>query len=122
MSKKILIVDDDNLARKSLNITLAEAGFTVLEAEDGAKGLATALAEHPDIILTDVHMPEKDGLEMVSDLRQDAWGKTVPVIILSTDEETTTLNHALEAGVTIYLSKNNTSPDDIATQISQSLQ
>lgn len=121
MSKTILVVDDDSLIRKSLTQTLSEAGFGVAEAANGKAGLDQALASHPDLVVTDIKMPELDGLQMVEQLRQDAWGKQVPVIILSTDDSTSSVNQALTAGVTVYLSKVTLSPDQITEQIKRSL-
>lgn len=121
MSKKILVVDDDTLVRQSLGQTLAEAGFQVDIAEDGQAGLTKALATHPDLVVSDVRMPEMDGLQMLDKLRADEWGKNVPVIILSTDNTTTSVNQALTNGVTLYLSKTMLSPDQIAEQIKQAL-
>lgn len=117
MSKTILVVDDDNLIRKSLAQALTEAGLTVVEAPNGKAGLDQALSSHPDMVVTDVRMPELDGLAMVEKLRADDWGKQVPIIVLTTDDSTASVNQALSAGVTTYLSKSSLSPDQIAAQI-----
>lgn len=119
--KKILLVDDDNLIRKSLAEALTQAGYAVEEAPDGKAGLAKAMASHPDLVVSDVRMPELDGLQMVDQLRTDDWGKQVPVIILSTDDNTTSINQALVAGVTLYLSKTTATPDSLAAQITAAL-
>ncbi len=121
MSKTILVIDDDSLVRASLKETLTAAGFQVEVAEDGEQGLAKALALHPDLLISDVRMPGLDGLQMVQKLRADEWGKQAPVIILSTDDKTTSINQALTNGVTQYLSKTMLSPDQIAEQVKQSL-
>ena len=120
-SRTVLVIDDDNLLRKSLAQALTEAGYAVHEAQDGQAGLQVALTKHPNIIVTDVKMPELDGLQMVEKLRTDEWGKTAPVIILSTDETTASVNEALVANVTTYLPKSTASPDDIISQIKQML-
>lgn len=122
MEKTILVVDDDSLARKSLVGSLAEAGFRVEAAENGKAGLAKALEIKPDMVISDVRMPELDGLEMVEKLRQDDWGRQLPVIYLTTDEDTDTVNQAMAVGVTTYLSKTSLSPDQIAEQVQQLLQ
>lgn len=122
MEKTILVVDDDNLARKSLVGSLAEAGFRVESAENGKAGLEKALEIKPDMVISDVRMPELDGLEMVEKLRQDDWGRQLPVIYLTTDEDTDTVNKAMAVGVTTYLSKTSLSPDQIAEQVKQLLQ
>ncbi len=121
MNKKILVVDDENLVRKSLAKSLSLAGYDVDEAVDGKEGLEKALAGHPDLIISDIRMPELDGLQMLDRLRVDEWGKQVPVIILSSDETTSSVNQALVAGVTVYLSKNTLNPDTITQQIKAAL-
>lgn len=121
MAKKILIVDDDTLVRQSLTETLTAVGYEVINAEDGQDGLTKALANHPDLILSDVRMPNLDGLQMLEKLRADKWGKDAPVIILSTDSSTTSINQALTNGVTVYLAKTRLSPEQITQQIKQSL-
>ena len=117
MSKNILVVDDDNLIRKSVVTLLKNAKHEIHEATDGQQGLDTALKLHPDIILTDVRMPNMTGLEMVEAIRRDEWGKTVPIIILTSDEATPTINEAIETGVTVYLSKNTVDPEALSDQI-----
>ena len=73
--KKILIVEDDNSVRKVFKDRLLQEGFSIIEASDGEEGLATALKEHPDLILLDILMPKMDGMTMLSKLHQDEWGR-----------------------------------------------
>lgn len=122
MTKTILVIDDDNLVRVSLGEALTVAGFHVEVAEDGESGLAKSLALHPNLIIADIRMPGLDGLQMIEKLRTDEWGKNIPVIVLSSEDKTTSINQALANGVTQYLSKTMLSPDQIAEQIKQSLQ
>lgn len=118
MSKKVLVVDDDKLARKGLTKVLEDAGMDVSEAVNGKEGLEKALKEKPDLIVTDVHMPQMDGLQMIEELRADEeWGKSVPVVVLTVDDATTSINQALAAGVTFYLTKTGMTPDAIADQV-----
>lgn len=67
---KILIIDDDAGLRKSLSLILGDAGYEVLQAEDGEQGLATAHEQSPDIILCDVRMPKLGGLEFLEAYRE----------------------------------------------------
>lgn len=120
MGKTILIVDDDQLIRNMLNASLAAKGFKVETATNGREGLAKAKAG-VDLVVADIRMSEMDGLQMVDELRKDPAGKDLPVIILSNDEQTASLNQALQAGVTVYLSKSNLDADAIAEQISGAL-
>lgn len=113
---KILVIDDDSMMRQGIAAMLKNAGQEVLEASDGDAGLAVALDQKPDAIVSDVHMPHMTGLEMLAKLREDTWGKTVPVVILTSDETSASLNQALESGVTSYFSK-NLDPATLSQQI-----
>ncbi len=117
MSKTVLVVEDDNLTRKSLVNLLIEKGIVVHEAVNGKVGLEQALAKHPNLIVTDIRMPEMDGIAMIGELRKDEWGKNVPIIVLTTDETTTTVNSALQAGITVYLQKMTLDPGTITEQV-----
>lgn len=81
--KKIIVIEDDPILSKALNIELVGNGFDVVSSENGEKGLCVVLAEHPDLILLDLVMPKMDGMTMLEKLRDNPWGRTVPVIILT---------------------------------------
>lgn len=121
MSKTILVVDDDKLIRSGLTALLRAENYTVLEAANGKEGLEAALKDHPDLIITDVRMPELEGTAMVEQLRTDEWGKSVPVFILSNDESALSVNAALQSGVTTYLDKLNLDQDALRQQIASIL-
>jgi len=117
MNKTVLLVDDDKLVRESLARVLAEKGLTVQEATNGKEGLEKALAGQVDLVVTDVIMPEVDGLTMLAKLREDSKGKEIPAIILTNDEQTETLNQAMQTGVTTYLSKVSLDAEALSEQI-----
>jgi two-component system, sensor histidine kinase and response regulator len=119
MAKKILIVEDDSITRKSLQVALLNAGFEADEAPNGVIGLEKALATHPDIVLADIIMPELDGFGMIKKLREDSWGKSARVIILTSNESADAVNKALELGVYTYFSKDMMDASEIAEQIAQ---
>lgn len=119
--KTILVVDDDKLLRNGLSAALRSAGHTVLEAEDGQEGYDTYLQNKPDMVITDVHMPRMDGFQMLAEIRADDDGSQVPAIILSNDDSAETLNGALEAGITVYLSKNTLDPAQLVDQVQVAL-
>lgn len=121
MSKTILIVDDNELIRKSLSAALVTNEIQVETVANGQDGLKAAFDKHPDLIVTDVHMPEMDGLEMIEKIRADEWGKKVPILIMTVDEAAESINKALEAGVTVYISKNVSDPAAIVAQIKTAL-
>lgn len=81
--KVILITEDEPQMLKILTDTLSEHAFETIQAKNGQQGLTLALQTHPDLIIVDLLMPTMDGLTMLKNLRDDTWGKTVPVIILT---------------------------------------
>jgi CheY-like chemotaxis protein len=117
MTKIVLLVEDDDLIRGGLSRALQDKGLGVIEAANGSEGLDKALSTTVDLIVTDVIMPKKDGLQMLVELRADDRTKDVPAIILSNDETTDSLNKAMESGVSMYLSKTAFDADAIAEQI-----
>ncbi len=120
-TKKILIVEDEAAVALALNDALSKEGFTILSAKDGQDGLAQALAEHPDIVVTDLKMPVMTGLEMIEKLRMDEWGKNVKVIILSNLSDLDTLQSAMEKGAFHYMVKGDSSMADIVTSVRKHL-
>lgn len=118
MSKTILVIDDDKLIREGLSALLKSAGQNVLEAADGKKGLEVTLKEHPDLIVTDLRMPNMSGQEMIDAIRADDDIKGTPVVILTNDETSDSVNQALQTGVTVYLAK-NLDPESLTQQILQ---
>jgi two-component system alkaline phosphatase synthesis response regulator PhoP len=81
--RKVLVVDDEIHIVHVVAIKLRNNGFEVIAADNGAEGLKLALAEKPDIIVTDYQMPVMTGLELVEQLRQNEDTKDTPVIMLT---------------------------------------
>ena len=100
---KILIIDDDPGLRKSLSLILTDAGYQVVSAEDGAKGLATAEATQPDMIMCDIRMPKVDGLEFVQ--RYGDSGGEALVIIMTAYGSMDLAVEAMSKGAYDYLPK-----------------
>lgn len=102
MYKKVLIVDDDAKLRKLLREYLEGYGFRVLTLEDGSFVLETLKNESPDIIILDIMLPGKDGLEVLKEIRTEF---DVPVIMLTAKGEDTDRIVGLELGADDYLPK-----------------
>lgn len=103
---KILLVDDSKTIRMLIKRNLRQAGFEqaeILEAEDGAQGLAAARAENPDLILSDWNMPEMSGMEFLQALR--AEGNTTTFGFITSETTPTYKEQALAAGASFLLSK-----------------
>ncbi len=80
---KILIVDDSRMNRVLLKKYLCDAGYQVVEAENGKVGRELARSECPDLILLDIQMPVEDGFEAIGKLKMDGYTAQIPVIFLS---------------------------------------
>jgi two-component system response regulator MprA len=80
---KILVIEDEKSLRDAMVDILHLKKFIALEAKNGKEGVETAFREHPDLILLDLIMPEMDGMTALKKIRENAWGKKVPIIILT---------------------------------------
>jgi len=100
--KKILIVDDEAQIIRVLRHILNAHGYAVHAAEDGEAGLDAFREWQPDLVLTDLQMPNVDGLHLTRSIRQTS---SVPIVILSVRNEEKTIVEALDAGADDYVSK-----------------
>lgn len=105
MSKRILTIDDSKTMRDMLMLTLAEAGFDVLQAVDGQDGLDVLVDQQVDVVITDINMPRMDGYEVIRQLRKNPDHKTTPILVLTTESEAEKKNLAREAGATGWMVK-----------------
>lgn len=79
--KKILVVEDDEVERELVRMMLEREGYRVVTAEDGERGFEMALAERPDLIVTDVSMPTADGVQLVRRVRSEAVIASTPILV-----------------------------------------
>ncbi len=105
MTASILAVDDSASLRMAIRIALTGAGYTVTEAGDGVEGLAKATSTKFDLIVTDLNMPNMDGLSMIRELRKQPAQAGVPIIFLTTESDPEMKNQAKAAGATGWLVK-----------------
>ena len=105
MSKTILTIDDSSSIRAMIRMTLAGAGYRVIEAEHGADGLQKAGSQHVDAVLTDLNMPVMNGIEFIRRYRGQASGRGVPVVVLTTESDERLKQEARAAGATGWLVK-----------------
>lgn len=106
MGKKILIVDDSRTIRQQVSFTLTKGGYQVVEAEDGLQGIEK-LKENADVamVISDVNMPNMDGLEMLETIAKDGSMPKVPIIMLTTEGSGDLINRAKAAGAKGWLVK-----------------
>ncbi len=98
----ILIIDDEVQIRRLLEITLSSNGFKISEAGTGKDGIIAAATQHPSLIILDLGLPDADGMEVLSKIRE--WYKK-PVIILSVKNSEDDIINALDHGANDYLTK-----------------
>jgi len=93
---KVLVVDDDPVIVRLLQVNFEMEGYAVATAADGEEGLAAARAERPDIVVSDVMMPKLDGIAFAAALKADPGLATVPIILLSAKAQTADIDAGLE--------------------------
>jgi two-component system chemotaxis response regulator CheY len=103
--KRILTIDDSKTIRDMLMLTLADAGFDVLQAVDGRDGLDVLDREQVDVVITDINMPIMDGYEVIRHMRSNSAHKTTPILVLTTESEADKKNLARAAGATGWMVK-----------------
>ena len=105
MSKRILVIEDQEDNRRILRDLLTSADFEVIEAVDGEAGLATAATHRPDLILMDIQLPGLDGYEATRRIKADAALRAIPVIAVTSYGLAGDADKAFAAGCDAYISK-----------------
>ncbi|MBF0561283.1 MAG: response regulator [Alphaproteobacteria bacterium] len=105
MAKTILSVDDSASIRQMVKFTLSTAGYQVVEATDGNDGLAKARNGGIDLVLTDLNMPGKNGLELIQEVRTLSSCRGVPIVFLTTEDDADKKAKAKAAGATAWIVK-----------------
>lgn len=105
MSKTILIVDDSASVRMVVGLALREAGYEVIEGCDGQDGLSKLDGRKIHLIISDVNMPNMDGITMVKELKQRQAYKFTPVIMLTTESQEAKMAEGKAAGVKAWVVK-----------------
>ena len=105
MSKTILTVDDSRMMRELLAKVLQDAGFSVVQAEDGIDGVRALSQCDPDVIITDINMPRMDGYGFIEAVRNDRTHRAKPILVLSTESAAEKKVRARTAGATGWIVK-----------------
>jgi len=119
MSKKILIMEDEEVLSNLLEKKLREAGYEVSVASDGEEGFELLKKNKPDLVLLDVIMPGKDGFEVMEEMNASAEFslQKIPVIIVSNSGQSVEIERALALGVRDYLIKVNFDPQEVLDKV-----
>ncbi|HKN88433.1 MAG TPA: response regulator [Nitrospiraceae bacterium] len=106
MSKTVLIVDDSATMRQMVNFTLTGAGFTVVEAGDGADAVKKLTAgTKPNLVITDLNMPNMDGISLIKEIRKMGTLKFTPILMLTTESTDDKKKEGQAAGATGWIVK-----------------
>jgi len=106
MAKRVLVVDDSAAIRQSITYVLQQGGYEVIEAKDGQDGLdVLGTIDQPDLIITDVNMPNLDGIGFIRRVRDQIKLKFVPIVVLTTESQGDKMNEGKEAGATAWIVK-----------------
>ena len=114
MTIKVLAIDDSRTIRSLVQKVMEEAGFHCALATDGVEGVAAFVEDPPDVVITDINMPNMDGYGVISSIRRGAVKNNVPILVLTTESAPHLKARAREAGATGWIVK----PFDDATIVS----
>ncbi|MBN2343182.1 MAG: response regulator [Deltaproteobacteria bacterium] len=105
MAKTIMTADDSASMRQMITFTLKQAGYDVIEAEDGQDALKKAETANIDMLITDLNMPNMNGLELIEAIRGKDKYKFIPIIMLTTESDAEKKKQGKNAGATGWLVK-----------------
>lgn len=120
MSKRVLVVEDQEDNRQILRDLLGSVGYTMIEARTGEEGVAKAGSEHPDLILMDIQLPVIDGYEATRRIKSDPALKAIPIIAVTSYALSGDETKARSAGCDAYVTKPY-SPRELLKKINEYL-
>ena len=104
-NKRILIVEDEKVVRDFLMLQLSKWGYKVTEAEDGVQAILKLGKDNFDLIISDIMMPDKDGWELIKEVRLSPKTKNTPIIVLTTNDKDSDMFKGYELGANYYIPK-----------------
>ena len=105
MAKKILVVDDSKAIRQSVTFVLEQNDYQVIDAEDGLDALEKLEGQAVDLIITDVNMPNMNGIKLIQEVRSRNDLKFVPILVLTTESQNSVMDKGKAAGATGWIVK-----------------
>ncbi len=119
---RVLIVEDNSEIAELYQLKLQLDGYRVAVAGTGLKGLQLARSLMPEVILLDIHLPQMDGLQLLTALRDDAATRELPVVVFSDDDSPAVIREAESLQVAAYLLKAQLLPSRLSRTIAEVLQ
>lgn len=103
--KRVLVVDDSQSIREAVSFMLRKRGFEVFTGVDGIDALKHFNGDNIDLVITDLHMPNMDGIGLIKEVRNNADYKRIPILVLTTESQTSIKLEAKKAGATGWIVK-----------------
>lgn len=120
-NKKILVVEDDVVLREVLKEKLVQKGYIVSVAEDGEQALRHIIDDKPDLVLLDILMPRKGGMEVMEEINADTKLKGLPIIVISNSGQPVEVQRAKELGAREFLIKAVFDPNEVLEKVAKVL-
>jgi two-component system, chemotaxis family, chemotaxis protein CheY len=105
MGNTIMTVDDSASVRQMVSFTLKEAGYQVIEAADGRDAISKMNGSQINLVVTDLNMPNMDGIELIKNIRANPKYKFIPILMLTTESQTEKKMEGKKAGATGWIIK-----------------
>ena len=121
VARQVLLVDDDDIMRRTLRTALENDGWEVSEAENGRVALARLSEARPDIIMLDLMMPEMDGFEFLVEMRSHTEWRDIPVLVVTAKDLTVEERSRLNGEVERVLQKGGSELDELLREIGRIL-
>lgn len=119
--KKVLLLEDDRFLIRIYKAKLLDLGYEITMLEDGDKGLETALKLKPDLIVTDIIMPKKNGFDVIKELKENKDTKNIPIIVLTNLSQDEDREKVIKLGADYFLVKANLSFKEVVAKIQEVL-
>jgi DNA-binding response OmpR family regulator len=113
----ILLAEDDKFLRRAVEVALTKRGITVLQASDGQEALDLLQTHRPDLVLLDLLMPRKTGIEVLRELRANPQTVNIRVLVLSNSSKEMEVQHAQALGIDGYWIKANLSLQELGERV-----
>jgi len=118
MTKKVLVIEDDNILQRAMDIALSDAGFEVSQAFDGETGLSKAKTEKPDVILLDLMLPKIPGEQVLKEMNESGLIEKIPVVVFSVKGDEASIKNCLDIwGAKDFLTKSSYTVEEVVDKI-----
>lgn len=117
----IAIIEDDIIINQMYRMKFESSGFNVISSNDGMTGLQMLEKKHPDIILLDLQMPNMNGAEVLSEIRNKKWGKNIPVIVLTNLGKEEAPKELEKLNISSYIVKAELTPREVTERVKETL-